>query len=182
MTAKLIRIANTFADALDKAGLLITMDRAELDSAIRDEEAMHGEHARMTAAIVAALVYESDHVDTPEKAPDGDDFNEVMEPLRALLDDRIVFLPAEKPTVTPEVKPLDLETAQRLGELIGRGFTAGRRDPRVNTAFQGAFMVIEPFDESQLPTEDASNGPWAVVGDDLAALINDAYNFHVEGE
>lgn len=59
--------------------------------------------------------------------------------------------------------------------LRARGFTVGARDPRINTNYPGAFMVVEAHDESELPTEDGSNGPWAIVGDDLQALIDEAY-------
>lgn len=63
------------------------------------------------------------------------------------------------------------------GYLTALGFTIGKRDPRVNTAYSGQFMVIEIHEESELPTKDGSNGPWAVVGDDLGVLIKTAYNF-----
>lgn len=55
--------------------------------------------------------------------------------------------------------------------LESYGFTVGDRDPRLNTDFTGKFMVVEPYDERDLPTKDASNGPWCVVGDDLEELI-----------
>ena len=56
-------------------------------------------------------------------------------------------------------------------------FAMGPRDYRLNTKFPGAFMVVEPFDENELPTEDGSNGPWCVVGDDLNFLIDRSYEF-----
>jgi hypothetical protein len=37
-------------------------------------------------------------------------------------------------------------------------------------------MVVEAHNESQLPTEDGSNGPWCIVGDNLDELIDTAYD------
>lgn len=63
-----------------------------------------------------------------------------------------------------------------IEELEGYGFTIGQRDPRVNKLHPGRFMVIEPYEDDMLPTEDGSNGPWAVVGDNLRLLIEQAYD------
>lgn len=60
--------------------------------------------------------------------------------------------------------------------LESYGWTAGARDPRLNTNYPGKFMVVEPHEEDELPTEDGSNGPWCVVGDDLDDLIRRAYD------
>lgn len=59
--------------------------------------------------------------------------------------------------------------------LEAKGFTIGKRDPRVNMNYPGAFMVIEPHENSQLPTNDGSNGPWAIVGDNLPDLVKEAW-------
>ena len=64
------------------------------------------------------------------------------------------------------------EMTSRLREW---GFVVGKRDPRINTRFEGSFMVVESHEESELPTEDGRNGPWCIVGDDLAALVREAY-------
>lgn len=69
------------------------------------------------------------------------------------------------------MKMLDTDKIDRLRAL---GYTVGARDERVNTLYPGRYMVIESHDESELPTRDGSNGPWAIVGDDLNELINDA--------
>lgn len=61
--------------------------------------------------------------------------------------------------------------------LLKNGFTIGQRDPRVNTKYDGDYMVIEPYTILQLPTEDASNGPWCIVGDSLDSLIIEAFTF-----
>lgn len=55
------------------------------------------------------------------------------------------------------------------------GFTVGERDPRLNRAFVGRFMVVESHEESELPTDDGRDGPWCVVGDNLDALIERAW-------
>lgn len=51
------------------------------------------------------------------------------------------------------------------------GFIIGPRDSRTNTNYPGRYMVAEAYTEDELPTEDGSNGPWAIVGDDLDELI-----------
>lgn len=68
-------------------------------------------------------------------------------------------------------------TIQEMSDfLCAQGFIVGARDPRINTDYEGAFMVVEYHDENELPTKDGSNGPWAVVGNDLDYLIREAYN------
>jgi hypothetical protein len=62
-------------------------------------------------------------------------------------------------------------------QLEAWGFTVGERTLPVNTNYPGKFMVVEPHERSELPTRDGSNGPWAVVGDDLSALIELAFDF-----
>jgi len=37
-------------------------------------------------------------------------------------------------------------------------------------------MVIESHEKDEGPTDDGSNGPWCVVGDNLDALIETAWN------
>lgn len=68
----------------------------------------------------------------------------------------------------------DIRSKQAALEKMG--FTVGKRDARLNTDFGGAFMVVEAHDESELPTRDGRNGPWCIVGDDLDALINEAFD------
>ena len=60
--------------------------------------------------------------------------------------------------------------------LEGMGFIVGEREPRLNTDWPGAFMVTGSYEESQLPTADGTNGPWCIVGDDLDALIAEAFD------
>lgn len=69
---------------------------------------------------------------------------------------------------------------QKVTVLLSYGFAVGKRDPRLNTRYPGAFMVCEVSDEEELtsqydlPTTDGSNGLWCVVGDDLAHLVDEA--------
>jgi hypothetical protein len=64
---------------------------------------------------------------------------------------------------------------QRKAYLLSCGWHIGPRDPRINTDYPGKFMVAEPHDESELPTRNGESGLWAIVGDDLESLINEAY-------
>jgi len=66
-------------------------------------------------------------------------------------------------------------------QLRAIGLIVGRRDPRRNTAFRGRYMVAEPIDPELLPTESARVGGYCIVGDNLAALVNEAHGwFQVE--
>lgn len=68
-----------------------------------------------------------------------------------------------------------MTTEQKRIALERAGFIVGQRDVRLNTDFAGRYMVAESYDEGELPTRDGSNGPWCIVGDDLDALIAEAY-------
>lgn len=65
----------------------------------------------------------------------------------------------------------------KIARLRAQGFTVGPRDPRLNRKYPGAYMVVEEHEESELPTDDGSNGPWCVVGDDLPALVDQGIMF-----
>lgn len=67
--------------------------------------------------------------------------------------------------------------SEKIAFLQSYGWTVGARDPRINTDHAGAFMCVEPHEDSELPTRDGANGPWAIVGDDLEALIDEAHAF-----
>lgn len=60
--------------------------------------------------------------------------------------------------------------------LEAMGFRIGARDPRMNTAFEGAFMVAEGYEDGHTQ-EDGQGGVWCVVGDDLEQLIETAAGF-----
>ncbi len=59
--------------------------------------------------------------------------------------------------------------------LERRGYIVGVRNPQINTNFAGSFMVCENPEGHDLPTEDGSNGPWCIVGDNLTKLVNEAF-------
>lgn len=63
--------------------------------------------------------------------------------------------------------------------LEAAGFIVGKRDPAMNTAFTGQFMVSEEYDEGHTQP-DGSGGIWCIVGDDLNALIETASQFYDE--
>lgn len=66
---------------------------------------------------------------------------------------------------------------EKIAALRANGYIVGARDPRLNTNYAGAFMVVEEgYTDDELPTKDGSNGPWCIVGDDLAALVDTAYD------
>ncbi len=69
----------------------------------------------------------------------------------------------------------DVRRIERLS-LEAYGYKIGPRDPRINSDYPGAFMVVESHEESELPTRDGSNGPWCIVGDDLPALLDEAFS------
>ena len=66
---------------------------------------------------------------------------------------------------------------QRKKELIKHGFFVGKRDPKRNRAFRGKFMVCDR-EALKEPPSDSATGAFCVVGDNLPALIVDAYNLH----
>lgn len=66
-------------------------------------------------------------------------------------------------------------TDDMANDLRSWGFVVGTRDPRLNTEYEGTFMVAEEYEESQLPTRDGRNGPWCIVGNDYPALVLCAY-------
>lgn len=71
---------------------------------------------------------------------------------------------------------------QRKKYLESLGFIIGKREPRLNTDYNGNFMVSQPYEESDLPTKDGSQGPWCIVGDDLESLIDEAYQTFKNGD
>ncbi len=70
-----------------------------------------------------------------------------------------------------------MTTGEKAMALLFDGFTIGQRNDRLNTDHAGYFMVVEAYEESQLPTKDGSNGPWCVVGFDLPQLIDQGFEF-----
>ena len=79
-------------------------------------------------------------------------------------------------------KPYDLKIydARDIAVIEGYGFVVGDRDPRYSTALEGKYMIAQPLEEHELPTEDARAGGWCVVGDDMDDLIAEAYNIQAE--
>lgn len=66
----------------------------------------------------------------------------------------------------------------KAAELASNGYTLGAREPKLNTNHLGVFMIVEALGEwDGKPTPDGANGPWCIVGDDLAAMIEEAHTF-----
>lgn len=63
---------------------------------------------------------------------------------------------------------------QKVVYLQTHGFYAGPRDPKRNTAFEGAFMVCEIETLDAPESRDAENTGYCVVGDNLAELVQEA--------
>jgi|JI10StandDraft_1071094.scaffolds.fasta_scaffold790149_1 hypothetical protein len=62
-----------------------------------------------------------------------------------------------------------------IERLIEAGFVVGDRDPKMNRAFSGRFMVAQPLDDGDpYPTDDASDGRFCIVGDNIDALAAEA--------
>lgn len=57
--------------------------------------------------------------------------------------------------------------------LANCGYYIGPRDPNRNTHYPGRYMIAEYLDVGT--TVDASRGGFCIVGDDLEALIVDAF-------
>jgi len=74
-----------------------------------------------------------------------------------------------------------MNAMEKLVWLANNGYQVGPRDPRLNTKFEGSFMIVEAgYQDDVLPnhilhTEDGRNGPWCIVGNDLSSLIDEAY-------
>ncbi|MBZ5616212.1 MAG: hypothetical protein LAO23_19565 [Acidobacteriia bacterium] len=67
--------------------------------------------------------------------------------------------------------------AEKIVALLSYGYTIGQRDSRINRNYPGKHMVVEAYEEHELPTDDGSNGPWCVVGDNLTQLIDQGWEF-----
>ena len=60
------------------------------------------------------------------------------------------------------------------GEFLKlHGLYLSERDWRINRATEGAWQVTELYTDGTV-TEDARNGPWAIVGNDRALLVREA--------
>ncbi|WP_226554840.1 hypothetical protein [Celeribacter naphthalenivorans] len=63
-----------------------------------------------------------------------------------------------------------------INGLKEMGWIVGERDPNMNRAFEGKYMVAEQLqDGDPYPTDDASDGRFCLVGDNLDALAQEAY-------
>lgn len=62
---------------------------------------------------------------------------------------------------------------QKISDLETMGFKVGERDPAINSAFNGKFMVVEDYGEG--PSDSASGYGYRIVGDHLNTMIERAW-------
>ena len=72
----------------------------------------------------------------------------------------------------------DQSIVKQIRALQAAGFVVGKRDPNMNRAFAGRFMVAEAY-EPGTTQDDAQGGDgvWCIVGDDMATLVREAFSF-----
>ena len=63
-----------------------------------------------------------------------------------------------------------------LAWLEANGFIVGERDPAMNSAYAGRYMVAEHYEPGHAQ-EDGDGGVWCIVGDCLEFLIEETVNF-----
>lgn len=84
-------------------------------------------------------------------------------------------------TIETELPLLEARYERKRRELTARGFIVGPRDPRLNRLWSGRWMVVDNDLADVLDalgatgTDDASRGPWCIVGDNLLELIEEAH-------
>lgn len=76
----------------------------------------------------------------------------------------------------PQVINVPLSMEGRIEVLESFGFVVGKRDPKMNSDHEGAFMVAEEVPEGYAGQRDGSDNEeiWCVVGDDMELLVSDA--------
>lgn len=80
--------------------------------------------------------------------------------------------------MTTEPKPTsshesDLPIALKLQVILSYGFVLAPRVEYINPKHGGHYMIVEGCD---IPTEVDAEDTWAVVGDQVEELINEAFN------
>lgn len=71
------------------------------------------------------------------------------------------------------------EDEAKLDWLLNHGFICGPRDMQVAPGSTGRWMIMEDLDSKEFPPRKGKKKPWAIVGDDYSALINEAYNLFI---
>ena len=67
---------------------------------------------------------------------------------------------------------------EKIKWLLDHDIRVGLRNWNLNTDFPGKYMVAEEHDDRH-SQKDGDGGVWCIVGDDLEALVDDAYAFWV---
>lgn len=69
----------------------------------------------------------------------------------------------------------------QIRALQDAGFIVGKRDPNMNRAFGGRYMVAEHYPAGTIQDDaQGGDGVWCIVGNDMAALLRDALSFFPE--
>lgn len=89
---------------------------------------------------------------------------------------RAEYLPDYESLGLPPIS--DQIIVKQIRALQAAGFVVGKRDPNMNRAFAGRFMVAEAY-EPGTTQDDAQGGDgvWCIVGDDMATLVREAFSF-----
>lgn len=75
----------------------------------------------------------------------------------------------------------DQRIVTQLRALQAAGFVVGKRDPNMNRAFAGRFMVAEAYELGTMQDDaQGGDGVWCIVGDDMATLIREAFSFFAD--
>lgn len=69
---------------------------------------------------------------------------------------------------------------EQIVELNKAGYYVGPRDPARNQAFLGEFMVCEVETLSEPPSDDAKDGGFCIVGNNLFELVETAFRDCIE--
>ncbi len=77
-----------------------------------------------------------------------------------------------------------LDENEKIARLRAFGLVIGDRDPRMNSEHAGRFMVCEAYAPDYPGQRDAADGAgfWCIVGDDLEALVNEAWDTFAPAE
>lgn len=69
----------------------------------------------------------------------------------------------------------DQSIVAQIRALQAAGFVVGPRDPNMNRAFKGQYMVAEPYEAGTIQDDaEGGDGVWCIVGDDIIVLLREA--------
>jgi len=72
----------------------------------------------------------------------------------------------------------DKSIVTQIRALKAAGFVVGPRDPNMNRAFEGKYMVAEPYEAGTIQDDaQGGDGVWCLVGDDITVLLREAISY-----